>query len=318
MRAWRPDGMAVTREQDRERDATDGGAEDDRLPADARLERAARRSSGEASAPRLKKRWSRLSARPRPVRVEVEDEAVHPAVDGAAAEPERDRRGQEQPPGRDRREPGQAQRDEGHGERQDDAPPDPLGQQAAGHRAPDVGHRVDEEEDADAGVGLVERGLDRPDQRRDEQPGPADEQQPGAGEDQRRSSVRRGLDVACADANGVAPDCPAVAPGRVSSRHGEHRTAAHARPPHAAQAERRPVLRPRRERDLRGPGRDPRPDRGPGPGPRLGRHGRRARVAAPRPSLRLGELAEGDPPARPAVADAASRSCAAGSARTRS
>ena len=61
--------------------------------------------------------------------------------------------------------------------------------------------------------------------------------------------------------------------GRVRSGHGTNRR--------AGQAQRHPVLRPRRERDLRGPGREPRPDRGPGPCPRLGRHGRRPRVAPP-------------------------------------
>ena len=83
----------------------------------------------------------------------------------------------------------------------------------------------------------------------------------------------------------------------------------------AARAERGPVLRPRRERDVRGAGREPGADRGPGPCPRLGRHRRRARVAAalgPAPR----RLAEGRPPARPAVADAGARSCAPACART--
>ena len=65
----------------------------------------------------------------------------------------------------------------------------------------------------------------------------------------------------------------------------------------------RAVLRPRRQRDLGGAGRERGPPRGPGAGPWLGRDGRRARVAPPvRPPPR--QLDEGDPPARPAVADA--------------
>ena len=114
--------------------------------------------------------------------IEVEDETVHPTIDGAQAESERDGEHQEQLPGRHGRHPGQSECDEQDGERQDDSPADAFGEQAAGHRAADGGDRIDEEEDADAGVGLVESGLDRTDQRRDEQPAPADEGQPGPGE----------------------------------------------------------------------------------------------------------------------------------------
>ena len=84
---------------------------------------------------------------------------------------------------------------------------------------------------------------------------------------------------------------------------GRYRRAMPAKAPRR-HAERRAVLRPRRQRDLGGAGRERGPHRGPGPGPWLGRDGRRARVAPPlRPPPR--QLDEGDPPARPAVADAA-------------
>ena len=126
------------------------------------------------------------------VRVQVEDEPVHPAVDGARAEPERDRERQEEVPRRHGRHPGQAERDEQDRQRQDDSPPDPFGEQTPDHRAADVGDRVDEEEDADAGVGLVERGLDRADQRRDQQAGPADEEPARRSRGRRRCAVREG------------------------------------------------------------------------------------------------------------------------------
>ena len=190
--------------------------------------------------------------------------------------PEGDGRGEEQLPGRDRREPGQADADQRRRQRQDQAPPEPLGQHAAAHRAHHVGQGVDEEEHAQAGVGLGERGLDRPDQRRHEEPGPADEHQGGAAEDRggvdppRTGSGHEGMLTATPDAGGGA--------GRVWSRHGENHGGAHAA--HATQAERGPVLRARRGRDVRGRRCDPRPDRGPGPVAGLGRHGRGARVAA--------------------------------------
>ena len=229
------------------------------------------------------------------------------------AEPERDGGDEEQLPRRDRREPDQADADEGRRERQDQAPPEPLGQDAAAHRAHDVRQGVDEEEHAEAGVGLVERGLDRPDQRRHEQPGPADEHQGGAAEDRggvdppRTGSGHEGMLTAAPDAGGRA--------GRVWSRHGENHGGAHAA--HATQAERRPVLRARRGRDVRGRRRDPRPDRGPGPVAGLGRHGRGARVAA-RLRAPPRRLAGRHPSARPAVADARARSSGAACVGTRS
>ena len=203
------------------------------------------------------------------------------------------RRQEEELPRRDRRQPEQADAEQGRRQRQDQAPPEPLRQDAAAHRAHDVGQGVDEEEHPEAGVGLVERRLDRSDQRRHQQPGPADEHQGGAAEDRGELDPPRSGSGHGADASGRA--------GRVWSRHGEIHGGAHAA--HATQAERCPVLRARRRCDVGGRGRDAGPDRGPGPGPRLGRHGRGARVAARlRPPPR--GLAGRHPPARPAVADA--------------
>ena len=99
-------------------------------------------------------------------------------------------------------------------ERQDDAPSDPFGEQAAGHRAPDGGGREDEEEDADARIGLLEGGLDRADQRRDQQAGPSDEQHPGAGEG---SGDRGPGQMGCGHVQMLAAscrDCPDARPGR--------------------------------------------------------------------------------------------------------
>ena len=77
-------------------------------------------------------------------------------------------------------------REERDGGREHDPATDPLGEQTATDRTRDGPERVDEEVDADAGVGLVERGLDLADERRDEESGPADQPEPEAGEDGRR------------------------------------------------------------------------------------------------------------------------------------
>ena len=170
------------REQDRQRDGHHGRAEDDRLPARTGLEEPAD-GQRRGQRPEAEEQVEQVQGPAATGRIEVEDEPVDAAVDGAAADPERDRRQEEQVPRRDRREPDQADADEGRGQRQDQSPPEPLGQDAAAHRAHDVDEGVDEEEHAEAGIGLVERRLDRADQRRHEEPGPADEHQGGAAED---------------------------------------------------------------------------------------------------------------------------------------
>ena len=102
----------------------------------------------------------------------------------------------------------------------------------------------------------AEGRLDRPDERRHEQAGPAQECEPERRRGSAAGSIRRGVGEDTPQMLAAAPDV--YGPGMA-----------------AGSAERRPLLRPRRERDVRGPRRDHRPDRGPGPCASLGRHGRR-------------------------------------------
>ena len=109
--------------------------------------------------------------------IDVEDEPVRAAVDAACAETGRRRRDDEDQPRRRQPETDDAARMDEHGATEDEASTEALGQRAAAERARSDGQGQDQVDDAETRVGLLERRLDRTDQGRDEQPGPADREQ---------------------------------------------------------------------------------------------------------------------------------------------
>ena len=109
--------------------------------------------------------------------VQVQDEPVAATVQTAGAQPGRERRDEEQLPGRRDREPDEADAMQRRGKREDGPTPEALRDQPAAQGAGRVHDGVHEIEDADPRVRLVERVLDGPDQRWDQQPAPTDEQE---------------------------------------------------------------------------------------------------------------------------------------------
>ena len=139
-------------------------------------------ASGAVRAPRLKKRCRRLSDRPRLVGKRSRISPLPPPsmapAPRAAGMPAASRIAPcgGQPKG------DEAQPQKRRGQRQDDPPADPLGDDPAAEGPGRIRDRVHEVEDPDPGIGLVERLLHGPDQARDEQPAPADEHERRAAE----------------------------------------------------------------------------------------------------------------------------------------
>ncbi len=121
--------------------------------------------------------------------VHVEHETVRPAVQTPGTETRGDHRQDEQRPARGKAEPRDADTVQDRRTDEDRPPTDPLHEPAAEHGTGRVGDGIREIDDTDTGVGLVERPLDRPDQRGNEQPRPADHQQRQAADDAGRESA---------------------------------------------------------------------------------------------------------------------------------
>ena len=134
---------------------------------------------GAVAAPTLNPRWSRFSAPPGRRRKRSRTQPVHASIDDAGAEARRGGGDEEDGPGRRGRLEREAHPDEHRGDRQHGPSPDALGDEATAKRAARVEDGTDEEEQADAAIGLVKVGLHRTDQARDEQSGPADQDEAG-------------------------------------------------------------------------------------------------------------------------------------------
>ena len=163
-------------------------------------------TSGEASAPTLKKRWARLRARPRPSGYRSRTSPFippsmppPPRPSGIVAARKSSQVGTVASPaspsamrvtaiGRTTRRPIRSVMNP------------PISEPATYATA------LTKKIDPDPGIGLAERRLDGPDERWDEQPGPADQQQPGAGEDGGVRRLPRGVEWHAADASGQPDD----------------------------------------------------------------------------------------------------------------
>ena len=143
-------------------------------------------ASGAARAPMLNDVCRRFMARPAALAIHVEHEAVRPAVERARPRARHERRDDERRPARGEAEARDAGRVDQHRAAQHEPPAEALGQGAAAERPGHVGDGVHEVDHADPGVGLIEGRLDRADQRRDQQPGPADGQEREAPDDAQR------------------------------------------------------------------------------------------------------------------------------------
>src|SRR4029079_7700410 len=119
-----------------------------------------------------------------------------------------------------------------------------------------VGDRIDEEEDADPGIGLLESRFDRADQGRDQEAGPADEEHARTGEGGSDPGPPGGGEGHGLMLTGGVASPPGRWTGALSSGDaGETCTT-------ARDAQWRAVLRPRRQRDLGRTGRERGPPRG--------------------------------------------------------
>src|SRR5204863_4449667 len=113
--------------------------------------------------------------RPAPARPEeVEEQSVRATVEAAGAKSRREHAENEPAPRRRQAQRRDPEAVEAGGRDQDPPPPEALGERPAAERPERVSARVEEVDEPDAGVVLAERRLDRADQRRHEQPGPAD------------------------------------------------------------------------------------------------------------------------------------------------
>ena len=139
--------------------------------------------SGADSAPRLKNRWSRFIARPRPSRYRSRTRPFAPPSRQPAPRPPS--RAAPRNHGKVGARPRLAIPSAVHegGAAEDGRAAEPLGRRPAAERAGGVRQRVGEVDHPDAGVVDLERELDRADERGDEQPGPADGQQGQAADD---------------------------------------------------------------------------------------------------------------------------------------
>ena len=86
-------------------------------------------------------------------------------------------------PGRGETQPRNTSRGGEDGAPEDQPASGALGERPAGERSERVGKGIDEVDEADPGIGLVERLLDRTQQGRDQQPGPPDGQEGQARDD---------------------------------------------------------------------------------------------------------------------------------------
>ncbi len=177
-------------EGDGDRQRRDRGSEDDRLPPRPCLEEASdeqRRGERPDAEEEVQEIESTTAAR----RIEVQDQAVGPAVKGAHADPERDRREQERLPRRCGCQAGQPKCDQQDSRGEDHPATDPLGDEPPTQSPAGRGGRIDEEEHPDPGIGLAERRLDRSDERGNQQADPADQHEPRAAQDGGRAQAGR-------------------------------------------------------------------------------------------------------------------------------
>ena len=151
-----------------------------------RPRRARPTTSGAVSAPRLKHRWSRFSARPRSVLNRSRNSPFPPP--SMTPTPRPAGRAASRKTGHDGDAPRAISPTPWSTAPSDSTvpPADPLGQEPAAERPGGVHHGVQEVEDADPRIRLREPVLHRADQRRDEQAAPADEQEGGGPEESGR------------------------------------------------------------------------------------------------------------------------------------
>ena len=147
-------------------------------------------ASGAESAPTLKNRWSTLSARPRPDGKRSRNRpfippSIAPALSPAGSAASRNTPHEGAIPSATKPPPWSATASVNTV-----LPSEPLGHEATTEGPRRVDARVQEVEDADPGVRLIERVLDRPDQRRDEQPAPTNQHERDAADDTGRGRQR--------------------------------------------------------------------------------------------------------------------------------
>ena len=115
--------------------------------------------------------------------IDVEHQAVRATVQATRTEGGDHRRGHERAPRWGETQSGDPESVDEDAAAQDEPTAHAFGQGSAAERPGRVRDAVREVDEADAGIGLVERGLDRPDERRDEQTGPADREERQAPDD---------------------------------------------------------------------------------------------------------------------------------------
>ena len=186
-----PAGHLDHPEEDRHGDRDQRRRDEDGLPADTPIDQ---RPDGQRGGqrPDAEEEVEQVQGTPASRPKAIEEQAVDPAIDRAGAEPAWQRSEQEDGPRRPETETRQPERVDGHSEPEDRAPTQSLGGEPAAQGSGGVRRRIEKVEDPDPRVGLAEGLLDRADQRRDQQPAPADQQERGAAEDAGRHRPRAG------------------------------------------------------------------------------------------------------------------------------
>ena len=142
--------------------------------------------NGADNAPMLKNRWSRFIARPRPDRNRSRNSPLDPPSRPPAPSPAGTVRTDEHDPAGREPEPDDPRAVDERRPAEDGPPAEALGEWPAAEGGGRVREGVEQVDQPDPGVGLIERLLDRPDQRRDQQPAPADRQEGQAAENRGR------------------------------------------------------------------------------------------------------------------------------------